>query len=226
MNAPRGGQYLIGLALVVAAVAGAMLKPTQHVADLRPKIDLQAMIPPRIADWKMDEQAVRQVVDPHTLEAINRIYSQTLERTYVNQEGERIMLSISYGGDQSDMMQVHKPEVCYPAQGAQISHLATGVLDTGFGLIPVKRLLATQENRAEPIIYWVTVGDSVAVSSLAWKLALLKYGLTGKVPDGLIFRVSSLGDEASAYPLQEEFIRLLLKRMKPEDRKRLIGGVT
>ncbi len=144
-----------------------------------------------------------------------------------------------------DSMQVHKPEVRYPAQGFQILRkhgsirhprvggdpvplfdwvpayagttkpnksalplkMATGMFDTGFGHIPVKRLLATQGARVEPIIYWLTVGDTVAVNSLKWKLAQMKYGLTGKVPDGMIFRVSSLGDEENAYPVQENFIR-------------------
>jgi EpsI family protein len=116
--------------------------------------------------------------------------------------------------------------VCYPAQGFEILKLVTGMFDTGFGHIPVKRLLATQGARVEPIIYWITVGDTVAVNSLKWKLAQLKYGLTGKVPDGMIFRVSSLGDEVNAYPVQEDFIRVLLKELSPESRKRLIGNAT
>ncbi len=114
------------------------------------------------------------------------------------------MLAIAYGGDQRDSMQVHKPEVCYPAAGFQVLKLAAGAFDTGFESIPVKRMLAAQGDRVEPVIYWITVGDTVAVNSLEWKLAQLKYGLTGKVPDGLLFRVSSLGDEASAYPVQED----------------------
>ena len=74
------------------------------------------------------------------------------------------MLSIAYGGDQSDTMAVHKPEVCYPAQGFQILKNATASFSTGDGNIPVKRLVATQGPRIEPITYWTTVGDTVAVS--------------------------------------------------------------
>lgn len=217
---------LIGLALIVAAAGGVALKPTRHVADQGPKIDLETMIPKQFGEWKIDETIAPLQVDPQRLEVLNRIYNQTLSRTYINLKGERIMLSIAYGGDQSDSMQVHKPEVCYPAQGFQVLKLATGMFDTGFGNIPVKRLLAAQGARVEPIIYWLTVGDTVAVGGLKWKLAQLKYGLTGKVPDGLLFRVSSLGDEATAYPVQEDFTRVLLKALSPENRKRLIGSTT
>jgi hypothetical protein len=64
----------------------------------------------------------------------------------------------------------------------------------------------------------------VAVNSIKWKLAQMKYGLTGKVPDGMLFRVSSIGEEESAYPIQEEFVRTLLKALSTENRKRLIGS--
>lgn len=226
MNALNFKYLLIGLALFIAAAGGLALKPTQYIADQYPKFDLKTMIPKQFADWKVDESIVPLLVDPKQEALLNKIYNQTLSRTYVNAQGEHIMLSIAYGSDQSKSMQVHKPEVCYPAQGFEILKLVTGMFDTGFGNIPVKRLLAVQGNRVEPIIYWITVGDTVAVNSLKWKLAQLKYGLTGEVADGLIFRVSSLGNEVTAYPIQEDFIRILLKALSPENRKHLIGSTT
>jgi EpsI family protein len=226
MNALNLKFLLIGLALFVGAAGGVALKPTKHIADQGPKINLETLIPQQFADWKVDESIVPIKVSPDLQAKLDQIYNQTLSRTFVNSRDERIMLSIAYGGDQSDSMQVHKPEVCYPAQGFQILKLVTGMFDTGFGHIQVKRLLATQGARVEPIIYWLTIGDTVAVNSLKWKLAQLKYGLTGKVPDGMIFRVSSLGEEMAAYPVQEDFIRALLKALPPENRKRLIGSTT
>lgn len=217
---------LVCLAMMLASVLAYAMVPRVKIADQGAKIDLETMIPKQFADWKVDEKIAPLQVDPQKLEVLNRIYNQTLTRAYINSKDERIMLSIAYGGDQSDSMQVHKPEVCYPAQGFQVSKLATGMFDTGFGNISVKRLLATQGTRVEPITYWLTVGDTVAVSGLKWKLAQLKYGLTGKVPDGMIFRVSSLGEEVTAYPVQEDFTRALLKALSPESRNRLIGSAT
>ncbi|MDP3331933.1 MAG: EpsI family protein [Methylococcaceae bacterium] len=217
---------LIGLALIVAFWGGFALKPTKHIADTGPKVNLESMIPQDFADWKVDDQVVPIQVDPQRIAALNRIYNQTLSRTYINAHGERVMLSIAYGGDQSDSMQVHKPEVCYPAQGFQMLDLVIGTFDTGYGVIPVKRMLAQMSSRLEPITYWITIGDTVALNNLRWKLAQLKYGLTGKVPDGMIFRVSSLGEKETAYPLHEQFIRDLLKSLSPEVRTRLIGNTT
>jgi EpsI family protein len=226
MKAVNGKNVLIGVALIIAAWGGFALKPTKHIADTKPKINLDSMIPKQFEDWKIDDQMVPVQVDPQRLAVLNKIYNQTLSRTYINAHGERIMLSIAYGGDQSDSMQVHKPEVCYPAQGFQIQDLIIGTFDTGYGMIPVKKMLARMNSRLEPITYWITIGDTVALGNLRWKLAQLKYGLTGKVPDGLIFRVSSLGEKETAYTLQELFIRNLLKSLSPENRQRLIGNTT
>lgn len=225
MSAYLRNLILLALMFLAAGLALAM-KPTVKIADIGPKIDLETLIPKQIEDWQIDESIVPVQVDPQRLALLHEIYSQTLSRTYVNLKGERIMLSIAYGGDQSDSMQVHQPEICYPAQGFEMLNLTVGTFDTGYGVIPVKRMLAKMGSRIEPIIYWVTIGDTVAVNSLKWKLAQMKYGLTGKVPDGMIFRVSSFGETDSAYPLQEGFIKVLLKSISPENIKRLIGNTT
>lgn len=215
---------VIGLCMFAAAGMAVALKPTHKVADTGPKVDLEVMIPKAFGDWKIDETITPLIANPEQQALLNKIYNQTLTRTYVNPLGDRIMLSIAYGGDQTDSMAVHKPEVCYPAQGFQILRNLDDTFSTGAGDIPVRRLIATQGQRIEPITYWTTVGDAVAISGLKKKLNQLKYGLTGKIPDGLLFRISSLQtDEAKAYQTQDAFARDLLKAMSPSGRKRIIG---
>lgn len=217
---------LIGLALIIAFWGGFALKPTKHTTDQGPKINLENIIPKQFADWQVDETIVPLQADPERLALLNKIYNQTLSRTYINHKGERIMLSIAYGGDQSDSMQVHRPEVCYTGNGFRMTDVEIVSLDTGYGVIPVKRIFALMGDRHEPITYWITIGDTVAVNTFKWKLQQLKYGLTGRVPDGMLFRVSSLGEKASAYPLQKDFIKVLLQSVSAESRKRLIGSTT
>lgn len=217
---------LIGLTLIAAFWGGFALKPTKHIIDQGSKINLESMIPKEFADWKIDETIVPLQADPERVVLLNKIYNQTLSRTYINQKGERVMLSIAYGGDQSDSMQVHRPEVCYTGQGFQMMDVEIVNLDTSYGIIPVKRIFAKMGDRHEPITYWITIGDTVAVNTFKWKLQQLKYGLTGRVPDGMLFRVSSLGEKAGAYPLQKDFIKVLLKTVSSESRKRLIGSTT
>ena len=215
---------VIGLCMFAAAGMALALKPTEKIADAGPSIDLETLIPKHFGDWKIDETIATLLVDPGLQAKLDRTYNQTLTRTYVNSRGERIMLSIAYGGDQSDAMSMHKPEVCYPAQGFQILKSKTGIFATGEGEIPVRRLVATQGQRVEPITYWMTIGDTVAIKGLKWKFSQIRYGLTGKIPDGLLFRISSIqADERAAYRRQDDFARSLIGALTPEGRQRIFG---
>lgn len=206
----------VGLALAIT--------PREKIADHGPKVNLETMIPKQFGDWKMDVSLVPLQISPDVKANLDRIYNQTLARTYINTQGDRIMLSIAYGGDQSDAMQVHKPEVCYPSQGFAVEDLTMTTLDTGFHPIPVKRLVAVQNTRVEPITYWITIGDKVTSNATARKLAQLKYGLTGKIPDGLLFRVSSISDnKEKGFAEQAIFVKSLLSVLDPGNRARLIG---
>lgn len=217
-------RLLIGLAMLVAAGLAIVLTPSAKISSSGYYVDLELMIPKQFGDWRVDERIVPIQANPEVEEAVNKIYNQVLSRTYVNREGERIMLSIAYGGDQRDSMQVHKPEICYPAQGFIITDKSDSVIDTGFNQVPVSRLVAVMNRRSEPITYWIILGDKVPATGLARKLEQMKYGLTGSVPDGLLFRVSNIErDSTKAYAIHTRFINELLKHMKAEDRVRLIG---
>ncbi|TCJ17933.1 EpsI family protein [Parasulfuritortus cantonensis] len=224
----RSLHYLyVCLTMLAAAGLANALKPTEMLADQGPKVDLETMIPRQFGDWKMEQDIGQLMVNPEVQAKVDRIYSQTLSRTYINGNGERVMLAIAYGGNQSDSMAVHKPEVCYPAQGFQLLNNREDAFSTGQGDIPIKRLVAKQGGRIEPITYWTTMGDmAVMSSSVKWKLEQIKYGLTGKIPDGLLFRISSLqSDEGAAYRLQDHFAHSLLGALTPEGRRHIIGMI-
>ena len=216
---------LITAALMFAASAAAVaLRPTHKLADAGPKVDLEAMIPKQFGDWRIDTSIAPVLPAPDVQAKLDKIYNQVLARTYINGRGQRVMLSIAYGGDQSDSMQVHLPEVCYAAQGFQINKSSLGQLATDHGALPVKRLVASMNSRVEPITYWITVGDKATLPGIGRKLNQIAYGLTGRVPDGMLVRVSSIDpDKDRAYQVQEDFIGKMLATMEPGHRVRLTG---
>ena len=214
------------LAVILLAGAGlaVAMKPTRHMAEQRPPIDLETAIPKSFAGWRIDNTMAPITVSPDVQAELDKIYTQTVSRTYINGNGDRVMLAVAYGGDQSKATQVHKPEVCYPMQGFQISNMAPAVLETTEGRIPIMRMVATQGQRVEPITYWIAVGDTVVRGALEQNLARLKYGLTGTVPDGILVRVSNISRNASAsYALQKQFVDGMLAAMRPEQAARLVG---
>ncbi|MEF8723238.1 MULTISPECIES: exosortase-associated protein EpsI, B-type [Candidatus Accumulibacter] len=214
------------LALMLAASGLAMaLRPTEKIADQGARMDIARIFPEQFADWRVAPGIVPALVSPDVKEKLDALYDQTLSRTYVNDDGQRIMLSIAYGGDQSgDKTQVHRPEFCYAAQGFQLSNNRESQITTESGVLPVRRLEAVQGSRNEPITYWITIGDEVTLPGLGRKLIQLRYGLTGKVPDGMLVRVSSIDQDVSkAYQLQDHFVRDMLAAINAQDRIRVAG---
>lgn len=216
---------ILALILVSAATASVM-KPTTVLAEARSKVALEENIPKQFGDWRALQQSAGQIVNPQQTELLNKLYSQILTRTYLRPNGGMVMLSIAYGANQSDGLALHYPDVCYPAQGFKVKLNQKADLTTAFGQIRVKRLDTQLGNRKEPVTYWSTVGDRVVQSGTEAKLAQLSYGFKGQIPDGLIFRVSTLsGEPENAYRLQQEFVGELLAAVSPEMRKFLIGQV-
>lgn len=217
---------IILMVLMLAASGLAMaLRPTQRIADQGPKVDLEAMIPRAFGDWREEKQTSALIIDPSQQATLQKIYSQTLSRTFVNSNGYRIMLSIAYGRDQSDSVQLHYPEVCYPAQGFQLHSSMSEELHLSSGNIMVKRLQTSLSNsRVEPVTYWVMIGDQAIIGGAKKKLAEMRYGLKGVIPDGFLFRVSSIDpDNKNAFAMQTTFINELLVEASPEVRYRLSG---
>ncbi len=168
--------------MFAASVGAIVARPTAKLADERPPIVLETMVPKQFGDWRENDRRERS------------------------------------------SLQAHKPEVCYPAQGFVLHKNDPGQLATAFGAVPVRRLFTTLGARQEPLTYWFTVGDTAVQSKLQKRLLDLRFGLTGVLPDGMLFRVSSIDpDQARAYQLQDHFVVQLLESVSPADRKRLSG---
>ena len=215
---------VIGLCMFAGAGLALALKPTDKLAD-QVQFELETLVPKQFGDWKLDTTIATLLVTPELQKVIDETYSQTLTRTYINGAGKRIMLSVAYGGAHGEGMQTHRPEVCYPAQGFQVvKNTRPDVLSTDFGELPIRRLVAAQGPRNEPITYWVVVGDQQTQFGLGMKLAQMRYTLTGVIPDGMLVRVSSIDrDESGAYEIQTDFIRAMLGAMRDGERERLTG---
>jgi EpsI family protein len=218
---------IVLLVLMLAASGLALaLRPTHKIATNGPEINLETIIPRNFGDWHADTENRVAMVDPQQQELIDKIYTQTLNRTYVNPSGYRIMLAIAYGDDQRDAMQIHYPEVCYPAQGFSLIGKEKGTLATDKGTIPVTRILTNLGRRDEPVTYWTIVGDQVFQGGIQKKLVEIGYGLNGKIPDGMLIRISSIDSESPhAFTIQEQFADQMLRALAPQYRQKLNGNL-
>jgi EpsI family protein len=216
---------LLAVIMLGTSMLSVALTPTRHAATAQ--FDLESLIPRQFGDWQVDQQTAQAtVLNPQSRELLDKIYSQVLSRTYINSDGRRIMLSIAYGVDQSQDTKIHRPEICYPAQGFQLVKKWNESIHAGTITLPVMRIESQLGNRHEPVTYWIRLGNSLVRGSIEQSIARIDYGLKNRqIPDGVLFRVSEINsDTKESLVLQDQFIRTLLTTLPPSSRKFLIAS--
>lgn len=217
----RWSIWAVAAALLASAAAALLLRPT---TQLDPYFSVEQLVPMQFGGWRVDPFVIPIAPSPDVQANLDKLYDQVLMRTYVNDQGQRIMLVIAYGGDQSDSLKAHRQEVCYQAQGFAIKSARNDVLRTDGGDVPIVRLHAQQGRRSEPVSYWFTMGDYVVMGRAERLATQVMYGLKGRIPDGMMVRVSNIsGDLEASYAAHDEFLRTLLAMIGPKGRQRLAG---
>ena len=214
----------VAVLMCTVSVASVAVRPSAKASEKGTGITLEAAVPKGFGEWVELPDQNAQVVNPQTKELLDKLYSQLLTRSYVNKQGYRIMLSMAYGDDQRGGLQAHRPEVCYPAQGFKLGKVEDGLLATSYGNIDVRRLITSIGSRNEPITYWLTVGDQIIRTKFEKRIAEIRLGLTGQIPDGLLFRVSSIdNDNENAFKMQQKFVADMMASVPATARKQLSG---
>lgn len=221
----------VGLVLAAACMFGAAycaeaLKPTQSLADIRPKIVLDELIPSQFGKWK-EVPALRPVLpDPTLQKVIESAYSQTFGRGYVNDKGQVIMLAVAYGKDQnSESTAAHRPEFCYTGQGFTVKDIGVHQAHMADHSLIMRQLVGTRGNYTEHISYWVTLDDKATLPGLGRKIAQIRFGLHGQIADGMLVRVSSAGtDPQLAEQAHDAFLRDLEQQIPSAFRPRFFGS--
>jgi EpsI family protein len=215
---------LAALAILAAAILAQWMVPHTMMARSSDSFDLRKVVPSEFGEWTPDPTV--KLVEPEADSISHLLYSQEAAFGFRDPERHLIMLMIAYGPNQSARLQLHRPELCYAAAGFRVSSTSKAEVSYRDGAPPLKllRLNARREARYEPISYWMRVGDGVATDVIERNLIRLKLVMQGKIADGALIRVSTIGlpDEV-AYPLQDRFIRDLLAAVAPENLSFFVG---
>lgn len=211
--------WLMSALMCGAAVAGITARP--NIPE-EPNF-LESTVPTAFGGWRKLEEPP-QIVDPGTKDQLEKIYKEVLTRTYVNEAGDRIMLSMARSGNQIGIQQAHVPDLCYPSQGFKISPVKNGELPTNYGAIPVRRLTTSKGTRYEPVTYWLTMADRVIKTQWDKRMIQIRTLITGESPGGLLFRVSTIDRESEhGFAIQQKFVADMMASVSPEARRKLSG---
>ncbi len=220
----RGLLFMAGSALALGSAE--WWKPRTALTLLGPN-KLAAILPRAFGNWRIADGG--ELVVPRTPGSLSgSLYGEQVARNYVHQDGgARIMLLAAHGDSQSDLLQLHRPESCYPAVGFSISNHK--VLDVPIGrgaLLPSVEMTASAPGRIEDILYWTRLGEFLPTSAGEQRTDRLRTALKGFIADGVLVRISMLRPEAGLSPdfrRLEEFSRALLSAVPTTQRAALIG---
>ncbi len=214
---------LIGGACTLGAIAAQRLKPSHH-QSLMGNGTLATIVPQTIGRWQM--APINALAAPESDDALaSKLYSDSLTRVYADDSGAQMMLLMAYGPSQTNTLQLHRPEECFPAFGFEIVDRGTAAVALTHGQsLPMRQLIARTPLRREHISYWTRIGDALPTSAAAQRRAILNYALHGVIVDGLLVRCSNVvPNPDSAFALNQAFTRDVLHAIAPHWHAALIG---
>lgn len=216
---------LIGTACVTAAAASLVLKPTKAVSLLAQGQKLDAILPSSFKDWSSRD--VSDVFAPPTEDSLQaKLYAETVGRLYLQAStGTQVLMLMAHGDVQSNELQVHRPEVCYPAYGLQILTSEPLAVSLAPGVnLPARKLIAQSSREELATIYWTRLGEYLPTSGSEQRWDRIRTAIDGYVPDGLLARFSIEGTEPERQiPVIQSFISTLISEVGASSRNALIG---
>jgi EpsI family protein len=215
---------LIGAGCVAGAGAAYGMVPRRRVSLLGAR-KIDAILPRAFGDWtSTDTTDLVAPTEPGGLAA--RLYGETVGRIYRQaSSGAQIMALVAHGDTQSDDLQLHRPEICYPAFGFTItaSRPVETPLAPGVSL-PSRALVARVTDRQEVVLYWTRLGEFLPQSRREQQIDRLRTALHGEIGDGVLVRLSvDSPDTGGAIALMQGFAASMVRAMAPGDRSALIG---
>lgn len=214
----------MGGGCLLAAGAAYGLKPRRDVSVLGER-ELNAIVPREFGAWT--SQDVGGLIAPKIEGSLaDRLYNEMVERVYVHSGTHaQIMVLMAHGQRNTDALQLHRPESCYPAFGFTLSsNQATEIPLASNVTIPARRLVAEAPGRRESIVYWSRLGEYLPVNSSEQRRDRLRTAMGGYIPDGLLARFSAIGPDAgSVLDTLEHFIPELIAATPAAGRDALIG---
>jgi EpsI family protein len=106
------------------------------------------------------------------------------------------------------VLQVHRPEICYPVGGFVLSPTRSSSVRLAGRQVPANMFSAVGPDRTEQVLYWTRVGTTFPRSWAEQRYAVARANVGGRIPDGAMLRISLIGGDLDpAQPLLEGFAR-------------------
>jgi EpsI family protein len=188
---------------------------------------LDHIVPSVLRGWTSRD--VSDQFAPQTADSlVAKLYGETIGRIYTDTaSGVDVLMLMAHGDVQSNELQLHRPEVCFPAFGWRIDSSDPVELPLAPHVtLPARKLLCRLEDTQLSAIYWTRLGEYFPKSGNEQRLDRVRAALDGYVPDGLLARFSVQGLEPKlAFDAMIRLVAELVTAVAPSARAPLIGSL-
>ena len=211
---------VVGLGLAAGAAFSYFNTPRALASPIT-EARFQGLIPSKVGGWTSRKSA--ELVVPAEDEGQDKLYENLETRIYEGNGLPAMMLLIAYSSVQRNDVQVHRPEVCYPAAGFPIVWTKPATIEAGNRTLLGRELLADRGGLNERIIYWVRVGDEFPIGWADQRLTMALSNARGVTPDGVLFRVSTIEEDPErAASALRMFIKAFIATSSPSFRETVL----
>lgn len=224
-KAPNGNlsrrNMMLGFALAGASALAFVRQPA--VANpIVPEAEFEKWVPKGFGAWETVSQSGVVLPPPDALS--DRLYDNLVTRVFVAPDLPPVMLLLAYNNAQDGVLQVHRPEFCYPVGGFELSETRDIMLEAKGHNVPANFFTATGPNRVEQVAYFTRLGAAYPRKWSEQRVAVMRANLAGEIPDGMMMRVSALGiDQREAQGLLASFAREFIENAHPKMQRLLLG---
>lgn len=216
-----GRRAIIG-GMLACASGFAYARQPQVAAPAMNKKTFVAMVPGPFGDWTTLSEGDVVLPPPDALS--DRLYDNLVTRIYQKPGIPPVMMLIAYNNEQNGVLQVHRPETCYPVGGFELTKTEKIEVPNQGASIPANIFTAMSSTRTEQVVYFTRLGNSFPRSWANQRLAVINANLAGDIPDGIMMRVSMLGiGQAQARQILSDFIREFISASPRRLQKLLVG---
>lgn len=209
--------------LLSLAAAAAHARGASRWLNLMGDMKLAELVPRSVGAWSREPSD--EVVTP-TEGWIRGVYDQQLSAVYLAADRPPVMLLIAYGATQSDAIQVHRPEGCYPAAGFVVDEPRALTLALTERALPASAFTARRHHRVEHVLYWTRIGNEFPTDWISQRFARFKSELRGASPDGMLVRFSTIGsDFGSSVGFLVRFAEAFMDAVPADARRVFLGNL-
>lgn len=180
--------FIIGGAMVATSAVAFARQPDVYMPVVETDV-FERWVPKSFGHWSLVGSSGVVLPPPDALS--DRLYDNLVTRVYASGD-TYVMMLIAYNNRQDGMLQVHRPEVCYPVGGYVLTDTLPIPVDVLGREVPSNVFTATGPDRTEQVVYFTRLGDAYPRTWAQQRLVVMEENLVGRIPDGIMLRVSVL----------------------------------